>query len=142
MTLTRQFVVDGSFERAGDASNRLKKMLKELGFSPEIIRRAAIASYEAEINMVIHANGGTITTNISPGEIELVFADRGPGIPNIERAMQAGWSTASRTARTMGFGAGMGLPNIKKFTDYFFLETEIGIGSVLTVRIRTGKEDD
>lgn len=142
MTLTRQFVVDGSFARAGDASSRLKKMLKDMGYPSDVVRRAAIASYEAEINMVIHANGGTITTNITPGEIELVFADRGPGIPNIERAMKAGWSTASRTARTMGFGAGMGLPNIKKFTDYFFLETEIGIGSVLTVRIRTPEDNN
>ena len=140
MTLTRQFVVDGSFERAGDASNRLKKMLKELGFPQDVVRRVAVASYEAEINMVIHANGGTITANITPREIELVFADRGPGIPNIERAMQAGWSTASHTARSMGFGAGMGLPNIKKFSDDFLLETEIGIGTVLTVRIRTGKD--
>ena len=140
MTLTRQFVVDGSFVRAGDASSRLKKMLKELGFPQDVVRRAAVASYEAEINMVIHANGGTITANIAPQEIELVFADRGPGIPNIERAMQAGWSTASHTARSMGFGAGMGLPNIKKFSDDFLLETEIGIGTVLTVRIRTGKD--
>jgi len=140
MSLTRQFVVDGSFVRAGDASSRLKKMLKELGFPQDVVRRVAVASYEAEINMVIHANGGTITANISPSEIELVFADRGPGIPNIERAMQPGWSTASRTARSMGFGAGMGLPNIKKFSDFFLLETEIGIGTVLTVRIRTGKD--
>ena len=140
MTLTRQFVVDGSFARAGDASSRLKKMLKELGFPQDVVRRAAVASYEAEINMVIHANGGTITASITPEEIELVFADRGPGIPNIERAMQAGWSTASHTARAMGFGAGMGLPNIKKFSDDFLLETEIGIGTVLTVRIRTGKD--
>lgn len=140
MTLTRQFVVDGSFARAGDASSRLKNMLKDLGFPQDVVRRAAVASYEAEINMVIHANGGTITAHISPMEIELVFADRGPGIPNIERAMQAGWSTASQTARAMGFGAGMGLPNIKKFSDDFLLETEIGIGTVLTVRIRTGKD--
>lgn len=140
MTLTRQFVVDGSFARAGDASSRLKKMLKDLGFSQDIVRRVAVASYEAEINMVIHANGGTITANISTEEIEVVFADRGPGIPNIERAMQAGWSTASHTARSMGFGAGMGLPNIKKFADDFLLETEIGIGTVLTFRIRTGKD--
>lgn len=140
MTLTRQFVVDGSFARAGDASSRLKNMLKDLGFPQDVVRRVAVASYEAEINMVIHANGGTITAIISPEEIELVFADRGPGIPNIERAMQAGWSTASQTARAMGFGAGMGLPNIKKFSDAFLLETEIGIGTVLTVRIRTGKD--
>ena len=139
-SLTRQFVVDGSFARAGDASSRLKKMLKDLGFPQDIVRRVAVASYEAEINMVIHANGGTITATVSPAEIELVFADRGPGIPNIERAMQAGWSTASQTARAMGFGAGMGLPNIKKFSDDFLLETEIGIGTVLTVRIRTGKD--
>jgi anti-sigma regulatory factor (Ser/Thr protein kinase) len=98
------------FSRAGEASGAVKKVLKELGFSPDVVRRVSIAMYEAEINMVIHASGGEITVEITPKEITMTFTDAGPGIPDIDLAMQAGYSTASDTVRELGFGAGMGLP--------------------------------
>ena len=135
-TLTRTYEVSGDdFSRAGEASGAIKRTLKGLGFDPEHIRRVAIATYEAEINMVIHANGGVITVTVSPASITVEFADRGPGIPNIDLAMKEGWSTASENVRELGFGAGMGLPNIKKYTDFFNLKTELGVGTTLTIRV-------
>ncbi len=95
----------------------------------------AIATYEAEINMVIHASGGVITASISPESVTVEFADKGPGIPNIDLAMQEGWSTAPEIVREMGFGAGMGLPNIKKYSDYFDIKTELGVGTTLRIRV-------
>ena len=134
--VTRTYEVSADdFSRAGEASGAIKRTLKGLGFDPELIRRVAIATYEAEINMVIHANGGVITATISPASITIVFADRGPGIPNVDLAMQEGWSTATENVRELGFGAGMGLPNIKKYTDFFDLQTELGIGTTLTIRV-------
>ena len=124
------------FSSAGEASGDVKKTLKALGFPPDVIRRVSIAMYEAEINMVIHANGGTITAGISPGEICIECADVGPGIPDIGLAMQEGWSTASDKVRGLGFGAGMGLPNIKKYTDSLDIQTEIGVGTTLTMKVR------
>ena len=120
---------------AGQASSTVKHTLKDLGFSPDIVRRTAIAMYEAEINMVIHANGGTITVTITPEEICAVFADVGPGIPDISLAMQEGYSTATEDVRDLGFGAGMGLPNIKKFTDELDIQTKLGVGTTVTMRI-------
>ena len=117
------------FSVAGENSSKVKKLLKQLGFSPETIRSVAIAMYEAEINMVIHANGGYIDVEISPEKIIVRLHDNGPGIPDIDKAMQEGFSTASNSVRELGFGAGMGLPNMKKYTDEMNITTEIGKGT-------------
>ncbi len=124
------------FTRAGEASGAVKATLKRLGFPPEVIRRVAIAMYEGEINMVIHADGGDVDVDIEPDLITMVLADRGPGIPDIEKAMQEGFSTAPETVRNLGFGAGMGLPNIKKYTDSLDIATEIGKGTTITMTVR------
>lgn len=135
-----KFEVDGNdFSSAGEASGHVKKTLKSLGFSAETIRRVTVAMYEAEINMVIHANGGVITVGILPDEITAEFKDEGPGIPDVELAMQEGWSTASDEARTLGFGAGMGLPNIKKYTDEMKIDTTVGVGTTVTIKIKISK---
>ena len=134
--LTRKYEVHGDdFSRAGEASGSIKKTLKDLGFRSEVIRRVAIATYEAEINMVIHASGGVITATISPERVSIEFADRGPGIEDLSLAMQEGWSTASEDVRNLGFGAGMGLPNIKKNTDGFDIKTEQGVGTTLKISV-------
>ena len=124
------------FTRAGEASSDVKKKLKQLGVSPEAIRKVAIAMYEGEINMVIHANGGEITVEITPEKIVMVLADTGPGIPDVEKAMQAGYSTAPDEVRSLGFGAGMGLPNMKKYTDDLKIETKLGVGTAITMEVR------
>jgi len=124
------------FARAGEASGSLKKTLKTLGFSPDLVRRVAIAMYEAEINMVIHAQGGEITATVTPEELVIVFADVGPGIPDISLAMTAGFSTATDDVRDMGFGAGMGLPNIKKYADDLEIQTQVGVGTTVTMRFQ------
>ena len=121
------------FTRAGAASSDIKKKLKTMAVSPDIIRKVAIAMYEGEINMVIHANGGTIYTDICPDYIKMVLKDVGPGIPNIEQAMQEGFSTATADVHTLGFGAGMGLPNMKANTDEMHIETELGVGTTVTM---------
>ncbi len=126
------------FTRAGEASGAVKSTLKRLGFPPEVIRRVAIAMYEGEINMVIHADGGDIDVEIAPDVITMVLSDRGPGIPDIEKAMQEGFSTAPETVRNLGFGAGMGLPNIKKYTDTLDIATELGKGTTITMTVRIG----
>jgi serine/threonine-protein kinase RsbT len=134
--LSMQYNVSSDdFINAGEVSSTVKKMLKELGFAPEIIRRVAIAMYEAEINMVIHANGGEIFVNIDPDKISVEFVDRGPGIPNIDLAMKEGYSTASAMVRELGFGAGMGLPNIKKYADCVEVESEVGKGTKVLIRV-------
>ena len=102
------------FTRAGEASGKLKRSLKALGFSPAVTRNVAISVYEAEINMVIHADGGCIDADIYPDKIKIVLADRGPGIPDVSLAMREGYSTAPENIRALGFGAGMGLPNMKR----------------------------
>lgn len=126
------------FTRAGEASGAVKKRLKSLGFNPDAIRRTAIAMYEAEINMVIHADGGFCDVDIYPDRIEILLSDHGPGIPDVEKAMQEGYSTAPDNVRSLGFGAGMGLPNIKKYSDEMRIETTIGVGTnlYLTVRVK------
>lgn len=123
------------FSRAGEASSNVKNILKKMGVDPNIIRRTAIAMYEGEINMVIHANGGEIEVKITPDYIMMVLKDRGEGIPDVERAMQAGFSTAPESVRELGFGAGMGLPNMKKYTDSMNIETKIGVGTTVTMFI-------
>ena len=121
------------FTRAGEASSDVKRKLKQMGVNPEAIRKVAIAMYEGEINMVIHAKGGEIRVDITPEKIIMVLDDVGPGIPNVELAMQAGYSTAPDEVRSLGFGAGMGLPNMKKYTDSMDIETTIGVGTKITM---------
>ncbi len=130
------FQVSGDdFIHAGEASGTLKQTLKRLGINIEIIRRISIAVYEGEINMVIHANGGVIDVEISPESIQVWLRDRGPGIRDINLAMQQGYSTARDDIRALGFGAGMGLPNIKKYTDDMSIETELGVGTTVYIKV-------
>ena len=136
MSITLHYDVPGDdFTRAGAASGAVKGKLKQLGFRSDVIRRVAIAMYEGEINMVIHANGGTADVEISDEEITIILSDNGPGIPDVELAMQEGYSTAPDRIRALGFGAGMGLPNIKKYTDDMDIQTELGVGTVMTLKI-------
>lgn len=130
-------VSGGDFTSAGNASVQAKKALRQLGFDPETIRRVSIAMYEGEINMVIHADGGTADIIVYPDYIEIILADKGPGIPNVELAMQAGYSTAPDTIRSLGFGAGMGLPNMKRYTDDMQIDTVVGEGTTITMRVNT-----
>lgn len=123
------------FSRAGEASSDLKNKLKRMGIPSSIIRKVSIALYEGEINMVIHAEGGTIDAEISDEGIHLVLADVGPGIPDVQRAMQAGYSTASEEVRSLGFGAGMGLPNMQKYSDRMHIDTTVGVGTTVTMDI-------
>ena len=125
------------FTRAGEASGYVKKRLKALGYNSDAIRRVAIAMYEAEINMVIHAEGGFVDVDIYPDHVDILLSDRGPGIPDVDKAMQEGYSTAPDNVRSLGFGAGMGLPNIKKYSDDMRIKTEIGKGTdvYLTVKV-------
>ena len=123
------------FTRAGAASSDVKRNLKELGISPAVIRNVSIAMYEGEINMVIHAGGGYIDVEITEEQIIMTLADEGPGIANLELAMKEGYSTAPDNIRCLGFGAGMGLPNIKKYTDDFRVETEVGKGTTLHLKV-------
>lgn len=134
--LTFHFDVDGDdFTSAGQASVQIKKNLRQLGIAPETIRRVSIAMYEGEINMVIHAGGGTADVSVSENEVIIVLTDQGPGIPNIEQAMQEGFSTAPDTIRSLGFGAGMGLPNMKRYTDYMNIQSEVGKGTTITMKV-------
>ena len=134
--LKLHFDVDGEdFTSAGEASAEVKRNLRLLGYSAEIIRRVSIAMYEGEINMVIHAEGGYIDVIISEEDITMVLVDMGPGIADIEQAMQAGWSTAPDNIRSLGFGAGMGLPNMKKYSDFMEIDTKIGIGTTVTMKV-------
>ena len=128
-------VLGDDFTRAGEASGKFKKVLKQVGFDAEVIRRVTIAMYEAEINMVIHAHGGVIDAEITTEKIELWFRDKGPGIPNVELAMKEGYSTAPDNVRSLGFGAGMGLPNIKKYTDELKIDTELGVGTTVYIAV-------
>ncbi len=132
----RYTVPGDDFTRAGAASGDVKRTLKELGISPAVIRNVSIAMYEGEINMVIHANGGEIDVEITEEEIIMTLRDQGPGIENIELAMKEGYSTAPDKIRNLGFGAGMGLPNIKKYTDEFSIDTEIGVGTTLNLKVK------
>ena len=128
------FDIDGEdFSSAGDASVVMKKKLRQLGFPSDVIRRCSIAMYEGEINMVIHANGGTADVDVYPDKIVIVLEDHGPGIPDVELAMQEGYSTSTEQIRNMGFGAGMGLPNMKRYTESLEIETKLGVGTKLTM---------
>ena len=130
--LNFNFKVDGDdFTSAGQASVLVKKNLRRIGFPAEIIRRVSIAMYEGEINMVIHAGGGVADVNVTEEYIEIVLTDNGPGIKDVEQAMQEGFSTATDNIRSLGFGAGMGLPNMKRYTDYMKITSEIGVGTTI-----------
>ena len=128
--LKLSYQIDGdNFSSAGEASANVKKKLRQLGLENEIIRRVAIAMYEGEINMVIHADGGTAEVTVSPEKVEILLSDSGPGIENVELAMQEGYSTAPDNIHALGFGAGMGLPNMKKYTDEMKIESTVGVGT-------------
>ena len=134
--LVFRFEVDGKdFTSAGQASVQVKKNLRQLGIDPEIIRKVTIAMYEGEINMVIHAGGGGGEVSVYDEYIEIVLDDRGPGIKDIEKAMQEGYSTASDNIRSLGFGAGMGLPNMKKNTDKLEIFSTVGVGTKIVMRV-------
>ena len=131
-----EFVVAGNnFVSAGSASDEVKKTLKMLGVGAQFVRKVAIAMYEGEINMVIHAGGGKAIVDIYPDKIVIVLEDKGPGIPDIELAMKDGYSTAPEAIRNLGFGAGMGLPNMKKYTDSFKIDSVVGEGTTVTMTV-------
>lgn len=135
-TIILNYTVPGDdFTRAGEASGNVKHKLKQLGYNPDAVRRVAIAMYEGEINMVIHAGGGQAHVEINPDRVDITLTDHGPGIADVEKAMQEGYSTAPDKVRSLGFGAGMGLPNIKKYTDSMNIETELGKGTILTMTV-------
>ena len=130
------FVVDGEdFTSAGQASVQVKKNLRKLGIPPEVIRKISIAMYEGEINMVIHADGGEADVLVYEDRIVMILTDRGPGIADVEKAMQEGFSTAPDNVRTLGFGAGMGLPNMKRYTDDMRIESVVGEGTTITMTV-------
>lgn len=132
-----KYTVDGEdFTRAGEASSDVKGKLKQMGVSPDVVRKVAIAMYEGEINMVVHAKGGDITVEVTPSEIIMTLKDVGPGIPDVEKAMQAGYSTANENIRSLGFGAGMGLPNMKKYSDELTIDTELGVGTTVVMKVK------
>ncbi len=133
-------VQPGDFTRAGNASSQIKKALKQIGVDPAVIKRVVVAVYEAEVNIVAHAYKGVITADIESDGIRVVLKDEGPGIKDIEQAMKKGFSTASDEVREMGFGAGMGLPNIKDNADELNIETKVGVGTTLTIYIRFTKQ--
>lgn len=121
----------GNFDTAGEASSKIKQRLKRLGIAPNIIRDVAIAAYETELNLVIHSLGGELLLEISPDTVTLISQDRGPGIPDLSLALREGYSTASENVRMMGFGAGMGLPNVKRHSHEFQIESEVGKGTTI-----------
>lgn len=133
--IKKYFLSGEDFSLAGEASSNFKGVLKKLGIDAMIIRRVAIAMYEAEINTIVHGKGGECEAEISGGKITLVFRDNGPGIENVDLAMQEGYSTATDEIRELGFGAGMGLPNIKRYTDDMQIETQPGKGTKLTLTV-------
>ncbi|MBQ9780091.1 MAG: ATP-binding protein [Clostridia bacterium] len=133
------FVVDGEdFTSAGQASVQVKKNLRRLGIPPETIRKISIAMYEGEINMVIHAGGGEAEVLVYEDRIEMILTDHGPGIANIEQAMTEGFSTAPDNVRSLGFGAGMGLPNMKRYTDGMTIDSVVGEGTTITMTVNLG----
>ncbi len=128
-------VAGENFSSAGEASVKVKKLLRQLSMDPETIRRVSIAMYEGEINMVIHANGGTADVILYPDRIQIILADTGPGIKDVSLAMQEGYSTAKDNVRALGFGAGMGLPNMKRYTDKMEIESTVGQGTTVTMEV-------
>ena len=140
--LTFDYVVPGDdFTQAGAASSDVKRKLKQIGCNADVIRRVAIAMYEGEINMVIHAGGGQIFVELTPEAIRMRLEDEGPGIPDIGLAMQEGYSTASEQVRSLGFGAGMGLPNMKKYTDEMEIDSVVGEGTKVRMVVYPGRKE-
>ena len=132
--LEREFPVEaGAFTTAGEASTTIKRTLKQLGVNTEVLRRVSVACYEVELNLVIHSLGGVLTLLVDPEKVTLISKDVGPGIPDIAKAMTEGFSTASAEARTLGFGAGMGLPNMKRNASEFDIQSEVGVGTTITM---------
>lgn len=129
-------ILDGDMGRAGEASSAVKQTLRKMGFDSDTIRRVSVCMYEGEINMVIHANGGTADVDVGLDEIKITLRDVGPGIPDIEKAMQEGFSTAGENARGLGFGAGMGLPNMKRYSDEMTVESTVGVGTTVTMIVK------
>ena len=135
-SITFKYDVDGSdFTSAGQASVDIKKNLRRLGLDHDIIRRVSIAMYEGEINMVIHAGGGKATVTVSEEEVTIFLSDNGPGIKDIDKAMQEGYSTATDNVRSLGFGAGMGLPNMKRYADFMDIKSTVGVGTDITMKV-------
>ena len=142
-TISFHYDVPGDdFTRAGEASSSIKKALKQVGLAPDIFRNVAISMYEGEINMVIHAGGGQIDVDIAPEGVRMVLQEQGPGIQDISLAMQAGWSTAPDDVRSLGFGAGMGLPNMKKYTDEMKIESTVGVGTTVSMTVFTHPQEE
>lgn len=132
-----EYDVDGNnFVSAGQATEKVKSCLKSIGIRSEDVRRIAIAMYEGEINMVIHANGGKAYADIYVDKIVVRLEDTGNGIADVEQAMQPGFSTASESIRNLGFGAGMGLPNMKKYADEFYIQSTVGVGTKITLVVK------
>ncbi|MGD0781683.1 MAG: ATP-binding protein [Candidatus Aminicenantales bacterium] len=137
-SLRQEFEIrGGDFARAGEASCEIKNLLKELGLAVQVVRRAAIISYEAEMNVIMYAGSGRLDLSVTSDRVQIVVEDRGPGIEDVELAMSEGYSTATPEMRELGFGAGMGLPNIKKNSDIFRIQSEVGRGTRLEMTIRT-----
>ena len=125
----------GDFTNAGKASSEIKRTLKQLNIAPKTIKRVVVSLYEAEVNIVAHAHRGDIDVNINSKDINIVLKDEGPGIADIDKAMEVGFSTASASVISMGFGAGMGLPNMKKNSDFMNIKSEVGIGTTITLKV-------
>jgi len=135
-----EYVIEaGNFTKAGDASSSFKKVLKQLNVDPQVIKRIVVSLYEAEVNIVAHANGGKVICDVDTSRVNIQLIDEGPGIPDIQKAMQAGYSTASAKVREMGFGAGMGLQNIKNNSDELIITSEVGVGTQLTIIVNLKK---
>ena len=138
MLQLRYSVPGDDFTRAGEASGDVKHKLKKLGYNPSAIRRVSIAMYEGEINMVIHADGGRVEVDVGMDAITLRLIDHGPGIPDVNQAMEEGFTTAGDVARDLGFGAGMGLPNMKKYSDEMRIDSTVGVGTTVYMTVYTG----
>ena len=124
----------GDFVTAGQASTTIKRKLKQLGVKADVLRRVSVASYEVELNLVIHSMGGTLTMQVTPDYVALISKDVGPGIPDIDKAMTEGYSTANEEARTLGFGAGMGLPNMRRNATAFDIQSQVGVGTTIMMQ--------
>jgi CBS domain-containing protein/anti-sigma regulatory factor (Ser/Thr protein kinase) len=131
------------FENAGKASNEIKNELQKRNIDPKIIRRIAVACYELEMNQVVHSEGGTITCNMTPEEVQITAQDWGPGIENVDLAMQEGYTTANDWVKSLGFGAGMGLPNARRMSDEFYIHSSVGVGTTVksVVQLKKSQED-
>lgn len=134
IVMEQVFTVEaGAYATAGEASTTMKRKLKQLGIDAAVLRRVSVASYEVELNLVIHSMGGTLTLQVDPEKVTLISKDVGPGIPDIDKAMTEGYSTANEEARTLGFGAGMGLPNMKRNATSFDIQSQVGVGTTITM---------